>query len=150
MLIRKAEKDDLETILKLTVENNLGDWKRKDFEAQLSDSNSFFRIVETGKHVIGYLLARNIADESEIINLCIAREHRKKGFGGFLLDDYIRFCRRQSIHKIFLEVRRSNENAVKLYQRYGFVETGRRRNYYGNPLEDALLMSFDLKPSERP
>lgn len=96
--------------------------------------------------LIGYLILLAIAPEVEIANLAVTSSCRGQGVGRALMEQGFRLMREKGCDRFFLEVRESNSAARTLYERLGFVQTGRRKRYYQNPAEDALLMA--LLPDE--
>jgi len=104
--------------------------------------------AETGGAIAGYVLAFAAADEAEILALCVAQDHRRKGLAQALLRDLARELAAGQIIRLHLEVRASNFPARRLYARTGFIETGRRKGYYsgavGEPAEDAITMMREL------
>jgi ribosomal-protein-alanine N-acetyltransferase len=94
--------------------------------------------------VRGYVVAWFVLEEGEIGNLAVAGEARRQGLGARLLDHAIAAVRRSDVDVLYLEVRDSNAAARALYASRGFVEVGRRREYYRRPKEDALVLRLDL------
>ena len=91
----------------------------------------------------GFISGRVIADEAEVITICVAPESRQQGTGTALLDEFEDTARKRGASKIFLEVAQTNTAARALYTRFGYTETGRRKSYYqtaGNPPIDALIL----------
>ncbi len=99
------------------------------------------------EHLVGYCVRIHAADEGEIANIAVQPTVRGAGVGGILLDDAITASVMDGIAQLFLEVRTSNDAARGLYASRGFVPVGRRRAYYRDPLEDALVMRRDLAPT---
>lgn len=91
----------------------------------------------------GYLLAWRVADELELLHLVVHPAARRRGFGGALLDELLAHGRRRGLGAVYLEVRVSNEGALRLYRSRGFREEGRRRGYYADG-EDALVLTLPL------
>ncbi len=94
--------------------------------------------------IIGYLSWQVVLDEVQVGNLCVAADHRHRGAGDALIKEMIRLTAAGRYKKILLEVRAGNRPAICLYQKNAFVVTGRRKNYYFKPVEDALLMDYDF------
>ena len=92
-----------------------------------------------GATLCGFLIARCLADEWEIENVVVGAEHRRQGLARCLIQALAEAARTAAAHAIILEVRESNVAAVRLYESIGFTEVGRRKDYYRNPSEDALL-----------
>ena len=89
--------------------------------------------------VIGYAFCREIAGESELLNLAVAPALRRSGVGARLLAAALDWARDRGARETFLEVRASNRAAIALYEREGFRAVGRRPGYYEAPAEDAIL-----------
>jgi len=93
-------------------------------------------------HVAGFLVAHHLAPEWELENIVVAPGARRRGIGRQLLQALLDRARETNTDGVFLEVRESNAAARKLYERAGFRHSGRRRSYYQNPSEDAILYRF--------
>jgi len=93
----------------------------------------------------GYVIARAVAGEAEILNLAVAPEVRGRGLGGRLLDAMLNLLRRAKVREVFLEVRRGNAPAHALYFSRGFEVVGQRANYYRHPVEDAIVLRLALE-----
>ena len=102
--------------------------------------NFCWRVAEEEGAVCGVVVFRITGDEAEILNLAVDPSRRRRGTGSQLMEDAIEACRSAGVAKIFLEVRNSNEGARKFYAHMGFGESGRRRQYYREPVEDALVL----------
>ena len=94
--------------------------------------------------IAGFIVARVILDELHVNNVAVRPEFRGRGLGSALLEMTLKEARKRSATIAQLEVRAGNDAAQRLYQRCGFTVVGRRRNYYRQPTEDALLMSLVL------
>jgi ribosomal-protein-alanine acetyltransferase len=94
--------------------------------------------------IVGFLVARHLASEWELENIVVAPTACRKGFGGRLLETLLAKARETNSQTVFLEVRASNAPARNLYERTGFKETGCRKAYYADPVEDAILYRLDL------
>jgi ribosomal-protein-alanine N-acetyltransferase len=92
----------------------------------------------------GFVVARIVGAEWEIENIAIAGSARRRGLGTRLLGELLDLARAQGAEAVFLEVRESNRAARSLYEKWAFLESGRRRNYYNDPEEDAILYRLDF------
>jgi [ribosomal protein S18]-alanine N-acetyltransferase len=94
----------------------------------------------------GFYFGQFLGVESQLFNICVAPTAQGKGFGQQLLSHYIEQCLERNALEAWLEVRAGNTAAIPLYQKLGFIETGRRANYYVGPQgrEDAILMCLPL------
>lgn len=95
----------------------------------------------------GFIVSRLIADELHINNVAIRDEFRRQGIATRLLDAVLAWGRAKGARTALLEVRVGNTVAQRLYSGCGFLAAGRRKGYYSQPVEDALLMSVSLKSS---
>jgi ribosomal-protein-alanine N-acetyltransferase len=93
--------------------------------------------------IIGFVGMWNMVDEAHIINIAVRSSHRGKGIGELLLISSIDMAKKLHARVVTLEVRVSNKVAQNLYSKYGFIETGLRKNYYTDNKEDALIMTTD-------
>ena len=93
---------------------------------------------------VGFLVARHLAPEWELENIVVAPPARRKGLGKRLLEALLVAATKTSCAAVFLEVRESNVPARTLYEKTGFQQTGRRKSYYTNPSEDAILYRLSL------
>jgi [ribosomal protein S18]-alanine N-acetyltransferase len=101
-------------------------------------------VAELDGRVVGFLAGRGVAGESELENMAVAAEARRRGLGAELLKEFLRWCATTSSSSVHLEVRESNAAARALYEQHGFRQSGRRTGYYQNPSEDAVTMSLAL------
>ena len=93
-----------------------------------------------GDVLLGLVLVRAVADETEILNLAVDPNARRQGIGARLVAHAIEVVKRANVKDIYLEVRESNSGARAFYSSMSFAEQGRRKNYYSQPVEDALLL----------
>ena len=91
--------------------------------------------------VLGYAGLSVVAGEGYINNIAVRQEYRKQGVASALLDVFLRFAQAQNLEFLTLEVRLSNQAAKGLYMKHGFAQVGRRKDYYDDPKEDAILMT---------
>ena len=92
----------------------------------------------------GFIVARMNDENCDLENIVLANSTRRHGLGSRLLQALISELREQGAARIFLEVRQSNVGARAFYEKFGFALGGRRKSYYSNPVEDALLYSLML------
>ena len=141
MTFREMLVDDLDQVME--IENDLisPPWTREGFFTfLLKDENMFFVVEEKGQ-ILGYCSMQTVLDEGDILNVAVTRDRQKEGIGYFLVDSMLMLAAARGIHIVHLEVRESNGSARRLYQRLGFKEDGFRKNYYTEPVENAVLMT---------
>lgn len=102
-------------------------------------------VLEEDSRIVGFLIARAIGEEWELENIVVEATTQRRGRGTLLMDGLINLACSHPAKAIFLEVRESNLPARRLYEKRGFVECGRRQNYYASPPEDAIVYRFMLR-----
>jgi ribosomal-protein-alanine N-acetyltransferase len=99
-------------------------------------------VVEQDGSVVGFIVGRQVEDEWEIENIAVTGSARRCGLGSRLVGEMLDLVRCRGGKAVFLEVRESNRAALSLYEKWAFMEVGRRKMYYQNPAEDALVLKF--------
>ncbi|MPM01323.1 Ribosomal-protein-alanine acetyltransferase [bioreactor metagenome] len=119
-------------------------WSASMLEEELYNDTASY-IVAEGEDgtVLGYAGLRAVLDEGYIDNVAVAKAFRRLGVADALISAFCRFGRAK-LAFLTLEVRASNEGAIALYIKHGFTEAGRRKAYYQNPVEDAILMTLEF------
>lgn len=117
-------------------------WSRNALAEELNNPNALFTAAVLAGEVVGYIGMHGVLGEGYIDNLAVSPAHRRMGIGRLLLSSLIDCARREQYAFVTLEVRASNQAAIGLYHSLGFAEVGRRRNYYDDPTEDALLLTL--------
>lgn len=141
MTFREMLVEDLDQVVE--IENSLFSvpWTKEGFFTFLiKEENMFFVVEEKGK-ILGYCSMQTVLDEGDVLNVAVRRERQKEGIGYFLVDSMLMMAEARGIRTVHLEVREGNDTARRLYQRLGFTEDGLRKNYYTDPLENAVLMT---------
>jgi len=119
-----------------------GPWSREALAALLGDGLTRAWVARSADGVVGAAVLRVVAGEGELLRIAVRPDERQRGIGSRLLGDVVSAVADGCPHGIHLEVRASNVAARRLYARHGFVESGRRRDYYQAPQEDAVLMHW--------
>jgi ribosomal-protein-alanine N-acetyltransferase len=143
---------DLEAVLQIERVSFHTPWSRKAFEHELERNRVAGLWVARGARagepravgVVGYLCLWAVADEVHVTNLAVHPAWRGEGIGRLLLGTLLAYHRGQGARRAFLEVRPGNAEARRLYEGLGFQEVGRRRGYYIDTGEDALLLEARL------
>ena len=102
---------------------------------------SVFRVATVNGQVAGYVGMQHILDEGYICNIAVFPEYRRRGVATALLHALDAYAKENGMASISLEVRQSNTAAQQLYSRFDFETVGRRKHFYQNPTEDALIMT---------
>jgi ribosomal-protein-alanine N-acetyltransferase len=114
-------------------------WSARDFRDCVASGMPFL-VAETADGLAGYVVAREAADEGEILNLAVAPAWHHRGVGRALVARVLATLVGRGATQVFLEVRASNVAARALYEGAGFREVGRRTRYYRRPVEDAVVL----------
>jgi [ribosomal protein S18]-alanine N-acetyltransferase len=138
--IRTAQPADVERLAELERTCFPDPWTRDGLLELVQASQAIARVVEADGPVVGYVLARWVADSAEILNLAVAPEARRLGLARQMLDDVLAALASRGVREVYLEVRQSNAPARRLYETRGFRVAGMRRAYYRHPIEDALVL----------
>ena len=115
-------------------------WSENSIASELNNRLSLWLVAVEDEHVIGYVGSQTVIGETDMMNIAVHPDHRKKGIGTTLILELIDALKTRGSHSLMLEVRSSNSSAISVYKNLGFLEVGRRKNYYRNPKEDALIM----------
>jgi len=122
-------------------------WTHGNFLDSLASGYEAWVLREADGALAGYFLVMAAVDEAHLLNITVRPGLQGRGLGWALLDKVVEVARGKGMASVLLEVRPSNQRALSVYRRYGFLEIGRRRGYYpaaGNTREDAIVMRFSL------
>ncbi len=120
-------------------------WSQDALKNAINDDKyRFYCLVDDEGNVFSYVGIFVVCGEGEIVSVATDEAVRGQGLGSILLSEVIVKEREAGTDKLFLEVRKSNAPAIKLYEKNGFMIDGVRKNFYRKPVEDALLMSLEL------
>lgn len=151
--VRQALAGDLEEMLQIAHGSaTAAQWPRKQYEALFAPEASRERIalvIEEASRPCGLLIARIVGNEWEIENVAVQPEARRRGLGSRLLSEFLAGVKNDAGISVYLEVRESNRAARRLYEKWGFSEAGKRKNYYQDPPEDALILKISFPGPSR-
>lgn len=128
-------------------------WTEGMLREELASASSHYLIARADGVVCGYGGVKVLGDQGDIMTIGVVPGARGRSLGSRLLDGLIAWARRAGADELFLDVRASNDTAIGLYLSRGFEAVGRRRRYFRNPVEDALVMRLAALaggPAERP
>ncbi len=137
------EEKYIDEVVNIEEESFSDAWSKEMFLMELVPRGFIFYLCLDDERVVGYLIARHILDEVDILNLAIESSSRRKKLAATLLEKL--FDDVDGIRLYSLEVRKSNTPAIRLYEKYGFEQVRIRKNYYESPREDAIVMMKILK-----
>ena len=143
--IRRLELSDVEGVL--AIQRNcaeIAQWTTADYECVARGETAGW-VAESEEEIAGFLVARLLVHEAEILNFGVRTDVRRRGMGSRLLAQVIDWSKIHRVERVLLEVRASNSAALSFYEHHGFGIVGRRASYYANPEEDALLLDLPLQ-----
>ena len=115
-------------------------WSANSVASELTNPLSCWLVALEADTVVGYIGSQTVMGETDMMNVAVHPDHRRKGIAVSLIHALVQKFKECESHCLTLEVRASNAPAIALYEKLGFTEAGRRRNYYRNPKEDALIL----------
>lgn len=115
-------------------------WSADSIAWELENNLALWLVALEGDTVVGYIGSQSVLGESDMMNIAVHPDFRRKGIAEKLITELIAQLREKGNYCLTLEVRASNEPAQRLYEKLGFATVGRRRNYYHHPKEDALIL----------
>jgi ribosomal-protein-alanine N-acetyltransferase len=135
--------EDLEQVVAIDQVSFSLPWPPRSFHFEVTDNPaSRCWIVEQDDKVIAMMVAWLIVDEIHIASIATHPDFRKQGIGEHLLAHTLQFAKEEGALTSFLEVRESNDAALNMYRKFGYVESGRREGYYADNGESAILMTL--------
>lgn len=148
--ISRIYNDDIAAIQKIEDLTNLNFWGAESYRTLISNEDYVYAriartIKESKKMGVGFVMARFINQEAEIMKIAVHPDYQKMGVGGQLLHLVIDEASSRHCKYCYLEVRKSNLNAIQFYRTHKFEFFGYRKNYYSNPIEDACVMRRGLR-----
>ena len=115
-------------------------WPDAAIRSELENPLSYWLVAVDGDQVVGYVGSQSVMGEADIMNVAVDPAYRRMGVAKNLLVRLERDLSAKEVYSLTLEVRASNAPAITLYASLGFVQVGRRPNYYHKPKEDALIL----------
>ena len=139
-MIRRMRESDLEGAARLEKRYFSVPWTREQFGESLQSGQYLFLVAEENGQVAGYAGLLRVMDEGDVTNVVVDEAYRGKGLGTRLMAALLEEGRGCGMKEFTLEVRVSNQRAIRLYESLGFVQEGIRKRFYERPVEDALIM----------
>ena len=144
MEIRRMTLDDIPAVIELDSLSFTLPWPERSFRFELTDNPaSRCWVVEQDGKVLGMIVAWMLVDEAHIATIATHPEYRRHGIARKLLMYALRYMSKEGAVTSFLEVRESNSAAQEMYRKFGYEEVGRRKRYYKDTNEDAILMTLN-------
>ena len=145
--VRNSRAEDMPALAAIaSTSAEASQWTADSYSELGSSPGGVLLVAHSDTSLVAFLAGRHAASEAEILNLAVDSKARRRGAASALLAAALEEFRRRRITDVFLEVRASNTPAIALYGKFGFSICGQRKNYYRNPIEDAVCMMRKLTP----
>lgn len=142
LCFRSMKAEDLDRVYEIEVASFTSPWLKEFFEMELKHDAY---VVEQHGIIAGFVCALQVLDECTIANIAVKDEFRRQGIAEYILKSLIEVMDSRDVRYYYLEVRATNQAAYALYNKLGFCQIGIRKNYYHDPVEDAIVMALDTK-----
>jgi len=148
VVIRQMKLEDIPGIIDIEVQCFPIPWTHHAFRLEMRNKLAVYQVAAVGRKIAAYGGMWLIIDEAHITNVAVHPQYQRQGFGRKIMEALIDEARQRSIQQMTLEVRKSNEAAIRLYKRMGFLVSGIRPGYYQDNGEDAIIMWKELLTSD--
>ena len=135
-----ANEEDIGRILEIEAEAISPPWTHGALLGEIYRDDSFFAVASEDGVCQGFIILRCMADEGELLQIAVDKTARRRGIADLLTKAALRFADESTLKAVFLEVRKSNYAAIALYNKHGFCPVRVRKDYYCEPIEDAVVM----------
>jgi ribosomal-protein-alanine N-acetyltransferase len=145
-LVRDMVEADLTRVLEVEVQSYSVPWSETTFRGLLRRRDAELVVAcdaNRNNDIVGHAIYWHVLDQGELGNVAVAPEARGTGIGAILVGEVVKRAASRGVRELFLEVRPSNDPARHLYGKFGFEQVGRRKNYYQEPVEDALVLRLE-------
>ena len=139
-MVHEMGQKDITGVSKIEKRCFSDSWSPEAVREGLESSLDTWLVLKEEEGVLGYCVFRIIAGEGELLRIAVSPELQGRGLSKKLMDRMVEYSKKKKAEPMFLEVRESNEKARNLYRSYGFSEEGIRKNYYQDPVENAVIM----------
>jgi ribosomal-protein-alanine N-acetyltransferase len=143
IVLRTMIEADLPNVLAVENSSYSIPWSETTFRGLLRRSDAELVVATDDASIIGHAVYWYVLDQGELGNVAVAPPARGRGVGAMLVKEIVARASKRGVRELFLEVRPSNTHARTLYGKFGFEQVGRRRNYYQEPTEDALVLRLE-------
>lgn len=142
--IRKMRREDAADVAELERRIFADAWSEKAILETLEQKQTMILLAYEDKRLIGYLILYYVLEDGEIARIAVDDAFRRQGVASKMLWELECLCEDNGVNKLLLDVRESNISACRFYEKQGFVLDGIRKNYYSDPVEDGILMSYEF------
>ena len=140
MIIRNMKEKDIPQVCIIENETFSKPWKDHDFLASINSEDNIYLVVKEDEQIVAYCGLWGVIEEGHINNVAVVKTYQNRGIAHSMLEELIKRAREKGLESFTLEVRVTNVNAIKLYEKLGFKKIGIRPSFYDKPREDGLIM----------
>ncbi|MGI5912566.1 MAG: ribosomal protein S18-alanine N-acetyltransferase [Syntrophomonadaceae bacterium] len=140
-ILRKMTLQDINRIMEIENKSFTLPWSRESYLGELKNNLAIYLVCDYEGEIAGYGGIWVVYEEAHITSVAVDPGYRQLGIGTALMEELERTARDRNAHRILLEVRPSNQAALNLYHKLGYIPTGKRKNYYCDNNEDAIIMT---------
>ena len=140
MTVQKMDKNHVSQVAELEKLCFSDPWSENSVASELKNPLSYWLVILDENTVAGYVGSQTVLGETDMMNIAVHPDYRRQGLAERLVTELVEGLKGMDSHCLTLEVRASNVPAISLYEKLGFAQIGRRKNYYRNPREDALIL----------
>ena len=144
IIIRAMTHSDVEDVYRIEEDTFSDAWSLESFIYSVSAEYDYSVVAEYDGEILGYAIMMISFDTADIANIAVDIAHRRKGIAEKLMKRLLEHGNSTGVSQYMLEVRQNNTVAINLYEKFGFEIIGKRKNYYSNPVEDALVMCLSI------
>jgi len=145
IFIKAATEEYMPRILEIEQEAFSPPWTHGALSKEIYGDDSFFAVAVAENDLLsGFVLLRRLMDEGELLKIAVDKTARRRGVAELLIKTALQNADQHALKSIFLEVRESNAAAIALYKKFGFKLMRQRKDYYTDPIEDALVMALEM------
>lgn len=143
--LRPMTLEDIDRVSALEAADSTAPWDANALFTYFLRDDSVLIVSEEDGEIVGFAGLLLMPPECDILDITVDRRKRNRGHGTQLLTKLLQEAAKKGVKTAFLEVRAGNESARHLYEKLGFEETGIRKNYYTDPVEDGISMRWDME-----
>ena len=140
--IENLNLNNVEAVSQIEKEMIETPWGLNALKKEIENKNAFYAVIKNDDKVLGYGGIWFSIGTSDITNIAVLKEERRKGYGSIILNELIKKAIENKCYEINLEVNENNEGAILLYEKCGFLKVGLRKKYYNNK-DNAIIMQFN-------
>lgn len=143
MYIRDMQESDVASVNAIELQS-LSPWSTSSLCGELSRQHGAQYLLVDCDTIVAWAAFQILGPEAELLKIAVSDAYRRRGLGSFFLCEISKMLAENGVEEIFLEVREQNDPACKLYQKIGFVQIGKRKKYYQNPQDNALIYKLGV------